>query len=111
MVTSPELMQRIDIDLDVVGAHVGSLADLERDWGDETPVNRRVWHGEWSDAMARLEALHRAYVAGAMAPGQSERYRALVGKLRAALPIIERLDFDPPPVPEGIKVEPADGIT
>jgi hypothetical protein len=38
------------------------------------------------------------------------RYQILVRALRAALPIIQRLDFDRPPVPEVIEFELADGI-
>ncbi len=99
MVTAAELAQRIETDLGILQAETASLPEVEADWGQEPDVGQDVYYLEWRNLMAVLESLNCDYRSGAMSLGQRARYRALLGQLRAALPIVDRLELNRPTVP------------
>lgn len=64
------------------------------DWWRETECRR------WREAVTDLEDLERRRRAGEMYLSQESVYETLDEKLKAALPLIEKLGFDEPRVPE-----------
>lgn len=98
MAPTPEVSRRIDLDLSALTAEADFLPELTAGWAAEPEANQAVWYLEWRDLLARLQHLERDYQSGGMTESQRRRYRALLGKLRQALPHFERLGLLPLPV-------------
>jgi hypothetical protein len=90
--------RRIDASLRDLEAEVSFLPEFAAYWPEESETAQISYMLEWDELMDRLRGLERAYRSGRMTPEQAERYRALLGKLSEALPIIERLGLTSPPV-------------
>ena len=85
---------RIESGLALVAGHIRALADLEREWDQLDESVQASLSLEWSHSMADyLVELDEEYRAGEMMPTQRERYHLLIGELKHALPIIERLNL------------------
>lgn len=91
MVTAAELRQRIEIDLRTVKLSIDDLAELEREWPSETPVNRQSAHIEWEDVIARWRFLRDAHRSGQLTEEQERRWRAIQKALNNAQATIDRL--------------------
>ena len=98
MVATAEMMRRIETDIRSIRAETDFLPELEAGWADETDTDRFVWYDEWRDLMARLQDLDGACASGVMTEEQQGRYHELLLRLKAAVPILVRLDLPPPPV-------------
>ncbi len=98
MVTEAEVVSRIDGVLRVVTAEVDDLPARAEWWASETDDNRIVFTLEWQELMARLKLVANADQQARLTPDQQARYRAVLQKLKAALPIIRCLELMPPPV-------------
>ena len=99
MATDTEKLRRIDASLSSILAETDFLPDLQEAW-DRQPENARIdWGLEWRDLMARLENLDCDYRDDIMTQEQRGRYRELLVKLKAQLPILRLLDLDLPSVP------------
>ena len=99
MATQADVKQTIDRDLHPLSRELEDLPGLadERDDAQESVRYdaELTWYGVMVGLAARLAP---AYRAGRMTPEQAERYRALLGRPKAALPISERLGFARPTV-------------
>jgi hypothetical protein len=70
------------------------------EWAQLPDGERAHWSLDWDQLMGGdLRLLDPCYRAGAMTSEQQERYRAVLSELKAALPLIERLDLYRPTVP------------
>jgi hypothetical protein len=99
MVATATIVDRIESGLTLVTGDIRALADLELEWDQLDESVRASLSLEWSHSMADyLVELDEKYRAGEMTPPQRERYQLLIGELKDALPIIERLDIRRPPV-------------
>jgi len=96
MVTAAELKQRIDIELRTVKLSIDDLAELEREWPSETPINRQSAHMEWEDVIARWRFLRDIHRAGQLTEEQERRWRAIQKALSSAQATIDRLGLLPP---------------
>ncbi len=90
---------KIDLDLQNIAVEAAFLPELERGWASESETNRYVWYSEWLDLMTRLKHLDAAHTSGVMTAEQQDRFRALLARLKAAAPIIARVDLPLPPIP------------
>jgi len=96
MVATPEVISQIDDYLWAIHAETQFLPALARDWDAESSENRAIWQYEWAELMVNLDLLSEAYRAAQMTPIQRTRYLALIGDVRAALPVLRRLALSPP---------------
>jgi hypothetical protein len=91
-------MTEIDLHLDCLASAIEDLYELRDDWDGDLDD---PWHYSemlsWRSTMSRLDLdLDPAYRAGQMTPEQAERYRALLARLKEALPVIDQLGFARP---------------
>jgi len=96
MVTLPEVARQIDGDLRLIAGEIDFLPELASDWAEEASENQSASRHEWAELMVRFDSLNVAYRAGRMSAVQAARYRALVARLQAALPLLVRLDLPRP---------------
>lgn len=96
MATATTLTARIEGILDVLEMDV---QDLEA-WETLPETNQDLLGLEWSQSMTSLlPEVNSAYRSGRMTPEQQARYRTLLGRLKEALPIIQKLNLCRPRVP------------
>ncbi|MCM8750497.1 hypothetical protein NET02_15215 [Thermomicrobiaceae bacterium CFH 74404] len=100
MATSAPLTTDIETELEMFAHAIADLYRLQEDW-DGDPND--PWHYSemlaWRRNLTRLERyLDGPYRTGQMTPEQVARYRALLVRLKEALPIIERLGFPKPTI-------------
>ena len=99
MATTAELKRSIDLNLDIVDFEIEDISELAPIWDDEPDDIRAAEELSWNSTMSRLRLdLDPAYRSGQMTPEQVARYRALLVRLKEALPIIERLGFAKPTI-------------
>lgn len=98
MATTADLTQRIEVGLREIGAEADFLPELAAGWAEESAAERDVWYLEWRELLGRLEELERSSRAGTMTAEQQGRYQELLEKLRASLPLLERLGLPSPAV-------------
>lgn len=92
----------IDLMLEDVSVSLADLPSIleDQERGELSEHERDVLSMEWIREVHHLRhILDPAYRSGRMTPAQQERYRALLARLKDAMPIIERLDFALPQVP------------
>ncbi|MBA2447187.1 MAG: hypothetical protein H0V51_04080 [Chloroflexi bacterium] len=100
MVATSNVALRIEQGLGALIAEVNDLPNLAKEWEELPDWNRASISLDWDHLLADyLTELERVYRGGAMTPDQQARYRELRCKIRAALPLFERLRFLPIPVP------------
>lgn len=94
MVATPAVTARIDRGLRSLLAEVEDLPSLAVEW-EQLPESERASVAlDWDHLLASyLNELDHAYRTGEMTADQQARYRALLGRLRDAKPLLERLDF------------------
>ncbi len=100
MATKTDIARRADRDLGALLAGVSDLLDVAKEWEELSDEERAeeslYWDHYMADFLTELDEYHRA---GHLSQEQYERYEQLRGKLKQALPVIEKLDFHRPPVP------------
>src|SRR5438270_13238787 len=99
MATSPTIAQRIDSELSFASLLLGDLPDIARDWRDMAEGERVSWSLDWDQQLGYLRLLDTQYRDGSMTAAQRSRYEALLATLKAALPTVEQLGLQRPPVP------------
>lgn len=99
MATESRLRTKTGTVLGFISAEVDDLPLRAENWDDETEVNQLTFLLEWKELMDRLEGLDAVYRQGIMAPEQQIAYLELLRKLKASLPVIQRLRLHPPAVP------------
>lgn len=100
MATQAHLTTEIESELQILAHAIDDLYQLQEDW-DGDPSD--PWHYSemlaWRRNLSRLERhLDGSYRAGQMTPAQVARYRALLLRLKEAMPVIERLGFAKPAI-------------
>ncbi|MBI4492881.1 MAG: hypothetical protein HY690_08830 [Chloroflexi bacterium] len=99
MATKTDVSSRIERSLIATLAEVEDLPALATEWDTLAEGVRASLSLEWDHLMADyLTELDEYFRAGQMTSDQPTRYRALLCKLKAALPIIEQLNLYRPPV-------------
>ena len=99
MATQAVIATRIERSLHALLAEAEDLPCTAEEWDQLADGERASVSLDWAHLMADyLTELDQYYRAGTMTPDQQVRYRAVLCKLKAVLPIIERLDFYRPPV-------------
>lgn len=98
MAAGSERLQRIDASLSSILVETDFLPNLLEVWDRQSENARVDWSLEWRDLMARLENLGRDYRDGILTREQRGRFRELLGKLKARLPVLRWLDLDLPSV-------------
>jgi hypothetical protein len=96
-----EVSERITLEIDVISKALADLPSIleDQEKGDLGENERIALSQEWGADMGTIEVvLDPAYRSSQMTSEQAERYRALLQKLREALPIIARLGFPKPRV-------------
>lgn len=100
MVAPSKTPTKVVLGLDVLSADIGDLADLDVEWETLADGERVSWSMNWDHVMGSyLPLIDEAYRAGRMAPEQAEAYRETLTRLKAALPILDRLNLMRPLVP------------
>jgi hypothetical protein len=100
MATPTSLDPRVDTGLESLRLMVGDLPEVAEEWNQLDDGERAHWSLDWDQLMgSHLRLLEAHFRAGQMTAAQQERYRAVLSKLKAALPLIERLDLYRPTVP------------
>ena len=92
----------IDLTLEDITASLTDLPSIleDQERGELSEHERDVLSMEWICEVHHLRhILDPTYRSGRMTPAQQERYRALLARLKDAMPILERLDFAWPQVP------------
>ena len=99
MVARTSTSERIAIQLHAIECAVADLPEIVEEW-DELPDGERASLSlDWDHLMGSYLILLERYCAGGeMSKEQSRRYNALRASLRAALPLIERLNFYRPSI-------------
>ena len=92
--------ERIAIGLESLRLTLGDLSEVAGEWTQLNDGERASWSLDWDQLMATyLPLLERSYRSGAMTPDQQVRYGEVLRQLKEALPLIQRLQLYPPPVP------------
>ena len=91
--------RRVATRLRLLRADIGDLADLDAEWATLPDGERASWSLDWDHVLCTyLPLIDEAYRQGRMTPDQAESYRAVLARLKAATPILERLDLSRPTV-------------
>jgi hypothetical protein len=99
MATTSSIRSRIDGRLHLLLAEIEELPATADEWNSLEDWQRASISLEWDHMMADyLTEADEYYRSGEMAPDQQARYRHVLCKLREVLPVVERLNFYPPPV-------------
>jgi len=98
MATETAVKDRVDHELEDLEAEVSFLPELAKDWEKEHRVTQISATLEWSNLMGGLKFLDWAFHSSQMTLEQRGRYRALLRKLKEALPTIKKLGFTVPSV-------------
>src|SRR5579883_200575 len=96
MASPVEVSECTTLEIDVISKALADLPSIleDQEKGDLGENERIALSQEWDADMGTLRVvLDPAYRAGQMTPEQAERYRALLHRLKEALPLIERLGF------------------
>lgn len=100
MAAPATLARAIERDLHHLRVEIEDLPTLAEEWDDAQESVRYDADLTWHSAMVAMrERLDPAYRSGQMTAEQAERYRDLLRKLKAALPVIEKLGFSKPDAP------------
>jgi hypothetical protein len=99
MATTADVIEMSEITLQGIEKETAFLPELAARWPELPEIDHASWELEWSELMRHLETLDAAYRAGALTADQERCYPALLRQLRAALPVIDELDFERPTVP------------
>ena len=100
MVAPSKSQTKVTRGLKVLSADIGDLADLDVEWETLADGERASWSLDWDHMMGTyLPLIDEAYRDGRMAPEQVEAYRETMVRLKAALPILDRLNLMRPLVP------------
>jgi hypothetical protein len=98
MAQTADVTQRLDLHLLAVEDLLNELAEVAATWDQLPESEQAAWSLDWDQAMARLRLLDRAARAGEMSLAQRQRYRVLLKRLCQALPALEQLNLQRPPV-------------
>lgn len=99
MVATAQVAQDLERDFRRIATELDDLPRLADEWDDAQESVRYDAEITWYDALVGLHRrLDPAYRAGQMTAEQAERYRVLLARLKAALPVIDQLGFARPRV-------------
>ena len=100
MATRLAIDQRVEIELKSLRLMLGDLPEVAQEWDELSDGERVSWSLDWDQLMGALKVtLDPYYRSGAMNDDQRARYCTILRQLKEALPLIERLQLYPPPVP------------
>ena len=98
MAERSEITRRNDAQLAYISAMVDDMRQIPDLWAGVSEIIRTDWEMEWCEQMDRLGGLEESYLKGEMTVEQMARYRELLAKLKANLPVINRLGLESPSV-------------
>ena len=99
MVARTATLRRIEIALDALDAALDDLPEVAEEWQELADGERASWSLDWDHLMGTyLITLDRYKRHGDMTAEQISRYRALLTRLREALPVIDSLSLYRPPI-------------
>jgi hypothetical protein len=99
MVARTNTHERIDIQLRAIEAALADLPEIVEEWEELPDGERASWSLDWDHLMGSyLIILDRYHTGAEMSEEQNRRYHALRDCLRAALPLIDRLNLYRPPI-------------
>jgi hypothetical protein len=98
MATTTDAQQRAMIDLKTIALMLVDLPEVANEWAKLGEGERVSWSLDWSNEMSGLQCLAEYAREGLLTPGQEARLRDLLVELKAALPIVRRLNLYAPPV-------------
>ena len=85
--------------LKLLRADIGDLETLDAEWETLDEAEQVSWSLDWDHVMGTyLPLVDEAYRQGRLTPDQAKAYRETLGRLKAAFPILERLDLSRPTV-------------
>lgn len=97
MVASPEVVNNLNHYLWGIGAELGFLPELAKDWeGDENLTLRIDWQYEWAELMVQFNELFDAYQSNQMTAGQRQQFVSLVREMQKAVPLLKQLGLPEP---------------
>ncbi|MBI4497627.1 MAG: hypothetical protein HY689_07010 [Chloroflexi bacterium] len=98
--THAVIRQRADLHLDSLISLVDDLPGLDNEWEEMTESAQASMSLEWDHLMADVLTELAEYARdGLLSPDQQERYQDLKRKLKALLPLIQKLNWYRPPIP------------
>jgi hypothetical protein len=98
MAATTAIAERIDTALRALLAEVDDLPSVAAGWDALSEGNRASFALGWDHLMSDyLTEVAERFATGELSSPHAGQYRALVAKLRAALPFIERLNLCRPP--------------
>jgi len=99
MAAQTTIGRAISADLEAVRDTADGLESVFPSWTSLSEVERVAWSLDWDQAMASyLPLLDRVFRAGEMTEQEQTQYVMLLGKLKALMPTITRLNLYHPPV-------------
>ena len=98
MATTTDAQQRAMTDLKSIALMLGDLPDVADEWATLGEGERVSWSTDWSNEMSGLQCLAEYAREGLLTPDQEGRLHELLVELKAALPIVRRLNLYAPPV-------------
>lgn len=99
MVATTNVGIRIERSLRALLGEVEELPETARGWASLADLDRASFSLEWDHLMADyLTELDDSFRAGSMTSDQQARFHNLLERLKAALPIVDRLGLYHPPI-------------
>lgn len=99
MVASSKAETKVATGLKILRADIGDLETLGHEWDSLDEAEQVAWSLDWDQVMGTyLPLLDEAYRAGRMTAKQAGAYHHALRNLKAAMPIIERLNLSRPSV-------------
>ncbi len=99
MATITEVQQRASTNLKTIELMLADLPEIAAEWDEIDSMEREGWSLDWGNEMAGVRLLAEYAAEGILDADQQARYQQLLGKLRQALPTIDRLSIRRPMIP------------
>jgi hypothetical protein len=95
-----EAQDRADHRMRSIALMLGDLPGVAEEWPSLDEGERISWSLDWDQLMGgHLPLIEAQFRGGLLTPQQQERYSTLLAQLKAALPLLDRLDLYRPTVP------------
>lgn len=98
MATTTEVQERAALNIRTASLMLGDLAEIAAEWDELGDGERVSWMMDWGNEMAGLSRLANYAAEDLLTQEQQQAYCALLARLRVALPTIQQLNLDPPPM-------------
>jgi uncharacterized protein (DUF433 family) len=99
MATATDRQQRARMYLKMFELMVTELPEVAAEWSTLSEAERESWRLDWSNEMFGLRRLAGHVSDGALSTADQKRYRQVLHRLKAALPLVNRLNLRLPAVP------------